>query len=50
VERANKLTKEKHYLKDEIRAEYNFEEIIGESHTLKRILQQVPTMAPTASA
>jgi formate hydrogenlyase transcriptional activator len=50
VDRANKLSEEKLYLQDEIRTEYNFEEIIGESPALKRILQQVQTVAPTDSA
>ncbi len=45
----DKLTKEKLYLEDEIRTEYNFEEIIGESAALKRILKQVETVAPTGS-
>ncbi len=45
----DKLTKEKLYLEDEIRTEYNFEEIIGESAVLKRILKQVETVAPTGS-
>ncbi|MBI2209341.1 MAG: sigma 54-interacting transcriptional regulator [Deltaproteobacteria bacterium] len=49
VDRANKLTEEKLYLQDEIRTEYNFEEIIGESPALKRVLQQVQTVAPTDS-
>lgn len=49
VERANKLSEEKLYLQDEIRTEYNFEEIIGESPVLKRVLQQVQTVAPTDS-
>jgi formate hydrogenlyase transcriptional activator len=49
VDRANRLTEEKLYLQDEIRAEYNFEEIIGESAVLKRILRQVQTVAPTGS-
>jgi len=49
VDRANKLSEEKLYLLDEIRTEYNFEEIIGESHALKRVLQQVQTVAPTDS-
>ena len=50
VDRANKLSEEKLYLQDEIRTEYNFEEIIGESPALKRILEQVQTVAPTDSA
>jgi formate hydrogenlyase transcriptional activator len=43
------LRREKLYLEDEIRTEYNFEEIIGESATLKRVLKQVETVAPTDS-
>lgn len=49
TELKDKLTKEKLYLEDEIRTEYNFEEIIGESAALKRILKQVETVAPTDS-
>jgi formate hydrogenlyase transcriptional activator len=49
IERANKLSEEKLYLQDEIRSEYNFEEIIGESSALKRILEQLRTAAPTDS-
>jgi formate hydrogenlyase transcriptional activator len=46
----NQLNEEKLYLEDEIRSEHNFEEIIGASSTLKRILKQVETVAPTDSA
>jgi len=49
VDRANKLSEEKLYLQDEIRTEHNFEEIIGESPALKRILEQLQTAAPTDS-
>jgi formate hydrogenlyase transcriptional activator len=42
-----KLTEEKLYLEDELRTEYNFEEIVGESPSLKRVLKQVETVAPT---
>jgi formate hydrogenlyase transcriptional activator len=49
VDHANKLSEEKLYLQDEIRTEYNFEEIIGESPALKRILDQLQTVAPTDS-
>jgi formate hydrogenlyase transcriptional activator len=49
VDRANKLTEEKLYLQDEIRTEYNFEEIVGESPALKRILEQLQTVAPIDS-
>ena len=40
-----KLSGEKLYLQDEIRAELNFDEIIGESRTLKRVLDQAKTVA-----
>ncbi|MGH9433709.1 MAG: PAS domain S-box protein [Terriglobia bacterium] len=42
-----RLMEEKRYLEDELRTEYNFEEIIGESPVLKRVLKQVETVAPT---
>jgi PAS domain S-box-containing protein len=42
-----KLAEEKLYLEDELRTEYNFEEIVGESPSLKRVLKQVETVAPT---
>jgi formate hydrogenlyase transcriptional activator len=45
----NKLEGEKLYLEEEIRTEYNFEEIIGKSATLKRVLQGVETVAGTDS-
>src|SRR5213079_2749602 len=41
---------EKVYLEDEIRTDYNFEEIVGDSPALKRVLHQVETVAPTDSA
>ena len=46
----NKLVSEKLYLEEEIQTEYNFEEIIGQSASLRKILQQVATVAPTDSA
>jgi formate hydrogenlyase transcriptional activator len=46
----NKLASEKSYLEEEIQTQYNFEEIIGQSAALKKILQQVATVAPTDSA
>jgi formate hydrogenlyase transcriptional activator len=49
VERADRLTEEKIYLQDEIRAEYNFEEIIAESAALKNVLRAVQTVAATDS-
>jgi formate hydrogenlyase transcriptional activator len=45
----NQLKEEKLYLEEEIRTEYNFEEIIGNSPTLKRVLQDVETVAATDS-
>jgi formate hydrogenlyase transcriptional activator len=50
AELKDKLAAEKVYLEDEIRTEYNFEEIIGQSSALKRVLHQVETVAPTDSA
>jgi formate hydrogenlyase transcriptional activator len=50
AELKDRLTAEKVYLEDEIRTEYNFEEIIGQSAALKRVLHQVETVAPTDSA
>ncbi|MBZ5563344.1 MAG: sigma 54-interacting transcriptional regulator [Acidobacteriia bacterium] len=44
-----KLAGEKLYLEDEIRTEHNFEEIIGESAALKKVLQLVETVATTPS-
>lgn len=45
----NQLKEEKLYLEEEIRTEYNFEEIIGNSPNLKRVLQDVETVAATDS-
>lgn len=45
----DKLAEEKLYLEDEIRTEYDFEEIVGESQSLKRVLHDVETVAPTDS-
>lgn len=45
----NKLAKEKLYLEDEIRTEFNFEEIVGRSNALRRILEQIETVAGTNS-
>src|SRR5262249_15908678 len=44
-----KLEDEKLYLEEEIRTEYNFEEIIGTSPALRRVLQEVETVAATDS-
>ena len=45
----DKLAEEKLYLEDEIRTEYDFEEIVGECPALKRVLHDVETVAPTDS-
>jgi formate hydrogenlyase transcriptional activator len=45
----DKLTREKVYLEGEIRAELNFEEIVGNSEGLKRVLRKIETVAPTDS-
>src|SRR6202007_2283935 len=45
----NKLAEEKLYLEEEIRSEFNFEEIIGESPALKRALAQVQLAAPAGT-
>jgi formate hydrogenlyase transcriptional activator len=50
AELKDKLAEEKLYLEDEIRSQYNFEEIIGESAVWKRVLRQVETVAPTDSS
>jgi len=46
----DKLAQEKLYLEDEIRSEMNFDEIVGTSPALRRVLSQVETVAPTGSA
>jgi formate hydrogenlyase transcriptional activator len=45
----NKLSREKHYLEDEIQSEVSFREIIGESRALKKVFEQVRKVAPTDS-
>ena len=45
----NKLAEEKLYLEEELRSEFNFEEIIGESPALKRALAQVELAAPAGT-
>jgi formate hydrogenlyase transcriptional activator len=44
-----KLTLEKLYLEDELRSELKFEEIVGRSDALRRVLEQIETVAPTDS-
>jgi formate hydrogenlyase transcriptional activator len=45
----NKLAVEKLYLEEEIRTEFNFEEIIGESAALRKALAQVELVAPAGT-
>jgi formate hydrogenlyase transcriptional activator len=49
AELKNKLKEEKLYLEEEIRTDHNFEEIVGESSALKRVLSQAETVAPADS-
>src|ERR1700723_3271569 len=46
----DKLAEEKLYLEEEIRSEFNFEEIVGDSPALKRALTQVEVVAPAGTA
>jgi len=45
----DRLAREKVYLGDEIQGDGSFEDIIGQSKALRRVLQQVETVAPTDS-
>jgi formate hydrogenlyase transcriptional activator len=45
----DQLAQEKLYLQDEIRTELNFDEIVGKSESLRRVLALVETVAPTDS-
>jgi formate hydrogenlyase transcriptional activator len=49
TELKDKLTQEKLYFEDELRSEMNFQEIIGNSTVLRRVLRQVEAVAPTGS-
>src|SRR5258708_5217541 len=49
AELKDRLAQEKVYLEDEIRSELNFEEIVGRSSTLRSVLQEIETVAPTDS-
>ena len=46
----DKLAEERLYLEEEIRSEFNFEEIVGDSLALKRALAQVEVVAPAGTA
>ena len=43
------IEQERLYLESEIRAEYNFEDIVGKSAALRKVLQQIEIVAPTDS-
>jgi formate hydrogenlyase transcriptional activator len=45
----DQLAEQKQYLEDELKTEFNFEEIIGRSKQIRRVLKQVETVAPTDS-
>src|SRR6202034_861091 len=45
----DQLTQEKLYLENELRSEMNFEDIIGNSTALRKVLRQVEAVAPTGS-
>jgi len=44
-----RLEDERHYLESEIRSQYNFDDIIGNSPALRKVLDQVSVVAPTDS-
>ena len=46
---AARLEEERLYLESEIRAEHNFEEIVGKSLALRKVLDQISIVAPTGS-
>jgi len=45
----NVLEQERLYLESEIRDEYNFEDIVGKSASLRKVLQEIEIVAPTDS-
>ncbi|HEX2716020.1 MAG TPA: sigma 54-interacting transcriptional regulator, partial [Candidatus Acidoferrales bacterium] len=49
TEARNRLEEERLYLESEIRSEYNFEDIVGKSTALRRVLDQAAIVAPTSS-
>ena len=46
---AIRLEEERLYLESEIRSEYNFEDVVGKSAALRKVLDQVAIVAPTQS-
>jgi formate hydrogenlyase transcriptional activator len=49
TEARDRLEEERLYLESEIRSEYNFEEIVGKSAALRKVLDQIAIVAPTGS-
>jgi formate hydrogenlyase transcriptional activator len=49
MEARDRLEEERLYLESEIRSEYNFEDIVGKSAALRKVLDQVAIVAPTGS-
>ena len=46
-QKLHKLQMEKVYLQEEIKAEYNFEEIVGDSGSIKKVFQDIESVAKT---
>jgi formate hydrogenlyase transcriptional activator len=44
-----RLTHERQYLEGEVRSKGEFSEIVGESHALRQVLEQVATVAPSSA-
>ena len=49
TEARDRLEEERLYLESEIRSEYTFEDIVGKSAALRKVLDQVAIVAPTSS-
>jgi len=49
TEARDRLEEERLYLESEIRSEYNFEDIVGKSAALRKVLDQIAIVAPTHS-
>ena len=49
TEARDRLEEERLYLESEIGSEYNFEDIVGKSAALRKVLDQVAIVAPTQS-
>jgi formate hydrogenlyase transcriptional activator len=49
TEAKDRLEEERLYLESEIRSEYSFEDMVGKSAALRRVLDQVAIVAPTGS-